>query len=95
MGLALEQLFDKWEDFCYSVKSYEIDYSPTEVDGVMDRMEMSCLFDATMDAFQEKMGYSSRTIARIHTGPCYFDSMDIWFKEFWRGEGYVLKEEED
>ena len=93
MGLSLEQLFEKWEEFCYELDLYEVDYTPTQVDGVMDVDEMLSLYDASMELFQERMNYSQRTINRIYNGPCTDATMDIWFKGPWHESGWITKEE--
>lgn len=92
MGLSLEQLFDRWEDFCHDLDLSEVDYTPTEVDGVMDWDEMFSLYDASIELFQERTGYSQRTIDRIYTGVVSDVTMDIWFKGPWRDGDFILKE---
>ena len=94
MGLSLKQLFDKWEEFCYELDLYEVDYTPTVVDGVMDWDEMFSLYDASIKLFQARTGYSKRTIDRIYCGVVSDATMDIWFKGPWREAGYVLKEDD-
>ncbi len=94
MGLSLEKLFEKWEEFCYDLDLSEVDYWPTVVDGVMDVDEMFSLYDATIELFQERTGYSQRTINRIYCGVVTDATMDIWFKEPWRKAGYTTKEDE-
>ena len=94
MGLTIEQLLNNWENFCWNLDFIEVDYTPTQVDGVMDGSEMMCLFDATVEAFQEEMGYSNMTRERLHSDPCFIDAIDIWFQRPWREAGYTWKEDE-
>jgi len=53
----------------------------------VSRIDMMNMFDRTMEDFQNELGYSDKTIARLHKDHFFFDTMDIWFKGPWqRGE---------
>jgi len=98
MGISLEQLFDKWENFC---STYEINYAPSDGSSVnVDEDEMCEMFNRTLSDFDYEMGYKrcspvllSKTTSRLLAGPLGPDTWDIWFKGPWRRGGWVLKEE--
>jgi len=86
MGLSDSKLISTWEDF---ISIHKIYYHKTE----LDDWEVMDLFDKTIDAFQEKRGYSEKTIERLY-GYLSDYVHDQWFKQYFGVGGFIWKEDQ-